>query len=258
MWEQESLSRRATDRLNRTMIEASRLRQEVDAAASFSSLLDLLPEAGTLSLSPGKFVSLYNALPKASRDSLISSQALLDLYHTSEWTRTSLRIEEDTAVAYLIDNGNQPLRSIRLPDRFARSAGEGGRIERGTLTETGDFTGRIYPADRFFALLFRMTEAERSRLFPDPGLLLGVPKPVDSVGLAPAVKKDAFALIGFQSASASGPQVVAFPIAQSAFENLTFLLAMQNSDTLFKEQPDEWEDLPREASKSGVAAEGAE
>jgi len=241
-WEAEARARQAAERVTQSATEGSRVRQEIEGANSFTALLDLLQESDNLAVTPSKFVGLYLALPKSERDSVIASKELLDLYYTSDWKRTGVKSADNGAIAYLIDSQNQVIKSVSLPDRLVRVAGETGKILRGGLESLPVFTGRIYPAERFFALLFNLTEVERSQLFPDPGLLLSLPKPVSYVGFAPAERGESFAVIGFQSDGASGAAVTTYPITKTAFERLTFLFAMEGSDTLFTPSPDGEED----------------
>lgn len=182
-------------------------------------------------MSPSKFVGLYLALPKAERDSVLASRELLDLYYNSDWRRASLRSADEGAVAYIIDSQDHVIRTVTLSDRHVRVAGEFGRVLKGGLVNQPPFAGRVYPAERFFAILFQLPEAERGQLFPDPGMLLGLPKPVTAVGLAPA-GHEAFAVIGFETAGESGPVVTSYPISPAAFDRLTYLLAWTGSDTL--------------------------
>jgi hypothetical protein len=218
--------------LTREAGESSRLKQQIDEASSFGDLLDLLSKSDNLGISPSKFVGLYLSLPKANRDSVIAAKELLNLYYASDWRRTTIKSALNGAVAYLIDSQNQVMRTVPLPEGHVRVVGDFGRVIKSSLEAMPMFTGRIYPSERFFAILFNLSEAERLQLFPDPGMLLSIPKPVMQVGLG-VIFKDGFAVIGIQSSSATGPMVTLYPISNAAYDRLTFLLAWQGSDTLF-------------------------
>lgn len=213
----------------------SKLKDASDRANSFAELVDVLPNEGVAQISPSKFVSLYMALPKSSREGLIPSKDLLDLYYNSDWARTSVGLEQDSVGARLIDGQNHVLRQILLPDALIRVASTGGRHVAGGLDGDPRFLGRLHPSERFFAILFQLPEQERSAIFPDPEMLLGLPKPVNWVGLAPA-GGEVFAQVGFESSSPEGPLITIYPISIQAFDRLSFLLAWADSDTLFRDE----------------------
>lgn len=236
-WEQEQRAREAALRLNQGAAQTSMVKDRIDQVSNFAQLLDLLDESDNLAVAPAKFVGLYLALPKGVRDSVIAARDLLDLYYTSDWRRTTVKSADDGAVAYLIDSQNISFKQLPLPSRLVRATGESGGVQLGGgLAERPEFTGHIYPAERFFAVLFGLSEVERAKVFPDPSMLLSLPKPVEFVGLAPAAK-EAFAQIGFEIGGSYGSRVVTYPISAAAFDQLISYMAFDQSDTLFNPPP---------------------
>ena len=243
-WEKERMARIAAQKLAEGLAAGSKRRDAADRAATMADLVDILPNNGSAQTSPSKFVSLYMALPKSSRDKLIPAEQLLDLYYNSQWMRTSVSLDNDMATAHFVDGNNQILRSITLPDEIIRVESAGGRRVIGDLDDDPRFIGRLHPAERFFAILFQLSEQERTAIFPDPEMLLGLPKPVVWVGLGLG-DSDPFAQVGFESTSPEGPIVTIYPISNRAYQRLSFLLAWADSDTLFRDQ-----DVPEQPEKS--------
>ncbi len=241
-WEKERKARLAARQLAEGLAAGSKLKDNTDRVGTFIELVNILPNNGSAQISPSKFVSLYMALPKSSRDGLISSTELLDYYYNSEWTRTSVSLENDVASAHFVDGKNQILRSVPLVDELIRVVGTGGRRVIGGLSDDSRFIGRLHPAERFFAILFQLPDIDRNAIFPDPEMLLGLPKPLTWVGLAPA-GGEPFAQVGFESNSPDGPSITIYPVSIAAFDRLSFLLAWADSDTLFRDQ-----DLPQQPS----------
>jgi hypothetical protein len=235
-WEREQKSRQALMKLEAQVGEDNRLKQAVGRVATFSDLLDLLPTTGSLTVPPSKFVSLYLALPKSERDSLISARELLDLYYNSSWVRSSVKLDEGVAKALLIDRQNQIIRTISLDERYARVSSDRGRTARGSLSDDPAYTGHIYLSEQFLEVFFKLSEEERGSLIPDPGMLLAVPKPITFIGLAPA-GREPFSLISFESLGPNGVILTTYPISPDAYDRLVFLMAMRESDTLFREEP---------------------
>ena len=234
-WEKERKARIAARMLSEGLAAGSKLRDATDRAETLADLVDVLPNDGSVQVSPSKFVSLYMSLPKSSRDRLIPSIDLLDFYYNSEWIRTSVSLENDAAIAHFVDGQNHVFHSVPLPDDLIRVASTGGRRIVGGLDDDPRFIGRLHTSERFFAILFQLSEQERTAIFPDPEMLLGLPKPVNWVGLAPA-GGEPFAQAGFESVSPDGPVINIYPISVAAFDRLSFLLAWADSDTLFRER----------------------
>ncbi len=238
------MARLAARKLADGLAAGSKRRDAVDKANTMAELVDILPDIGSTQTSPSKFVSLYMALPKSSRDGLMSSQELLDLYYNSQWIRTSVSLEGEVATAHFVDGNNQILRSVPLPEALIRAESPGGQRVIGDLSSDPRFIGRLHTAERFFAILFQLPEQERIAIFPDPEMLLGLPKPVTWVGLG-LTDNDPIAQVGFESSSSDGPVVTIYPISTKAFQRLSFLLAWADSDTLFRDQ-----DIPEQPDKS--------
>jgi len=232
LWAQEEKTRQASKQLEGEAAMTVQLRLEADRVANFGELLALVPSGESLSISPAKFVGLYLSLPEEQRAEIIKSIELLAYYYTSDWRRALIQRQGDGGAALLLDAHDNILLTLNISPAAAAAISGAGRLQRGGLAHNSAFAGRIYLGEKFISYLFVIPESERNRIFPDPTILLSLPKPLLQVGLAPA-SNSGFAYIGFETSGAEGLTVISYPISDEAFERLSFALAWQGSDTLF-------------------------
>ncbi|MBM3327909.1 MAG: hypothetical protein FJY67_00360 [Calditrichaeota bacterium] len=254
LWTMEEKARTASRRMEEESAQLGLLRERADRAGSFGEIAELLGDGETVVLSPSRFVSLYLALPEMLRPDLIPPKDLLAHYYTSDWRRTLLTRPGGLVAgcrAVLLDAHDQPLLTLHLEPRFLFTSAKARTLATGGLAADPAFAGRIYPGEKFIQYLFILPEADRNNLFPDPEMLLSLPKPLRYVGLAPE-RGDGFAVIGFEAAGEAGPVVATHPISPRTFERLAFALTWEGSDTLFAPSSDGGEAYPVEPDESEV------
>lgn len=232
-WERQRRSHAAVKQMDEEATRSSRMRRQAELVGSFAELLSLIPDDEGVQISPDKFIDLYQALPAALRRRLIHQGELVDLYWTGDWQRTSVWRKDGGGLAYLVDARNRVMRHLNISRALLDAAEIYGKVTPGRLTDIPAFAGRIYPSDRFFAIVFRLSEEERTALFMDPDILLQLPRPVMQVGVASAEDPDGYATVGFESAAEGGFIVTTYPALPAPLNRVTWMLAWEDADTIF-------------------------
>lgn len=232
-WEKETLTREVTKRVEEETAEARKLRRQADLVKDFPELIALLSQGTGVSITPEKFVQLFRTIPAPLRPLLISPRDLVELYWSDTWVRTSIWVKEGGCVAYLIDGHNRMIRDISITRSILKAASDYGRTRPGTVSAIMDFSGNVFSGSKFLRIFTRMPQSERYGLFTDPDILLAIPKPLIQVGLSPSKDRNGIGSIGFESRNDEGEFVLIFPASDLGINRLLWLLAWEESETLF-------------------------
>lgn len=233
-WERREQSELAEEILEQEAGEANAIRRKAERVNSFAELLNLIPVDDFLSLSPDKFIELYLNLPVALQSLLIDQSELTNFRRGDSWQRTSIWRQGENGAAYLIDSQNQILKHINISKAFLNAAGSYGVSTRGSLSEMPQFVGHIYPADKFNKLFFSLPDAKRNAFFPEPSILLKLPKNITYVGLTPSENLNDLGIVGFESETADGNMVVTYPASADMMQQFIWKFSWEGSDTLFR------------------------
>lgn len=231
-WERQQHSRQAAQQLRAEAGEASRLRNEAQKASSFNELVGLVPDGEGLPISPDKFVELYLTLPTFLQRQLIDPTELTGLRTEGAWHRSAVWKYGDGGSVYLIDRNHQVLRNLSLSPAFLQIAAFFGKTAPGRLDDVLEFSGHIYPAQRFFDLFYALPDSIRQLFFPETDIMLRLPTSAARVGLS-APEGEEYGLIGFETDVLEGNQVVLFAASSRLMQKLIWRLSWEGSDTLF-------------------------
>ncbi len=232
-WERRQQSDLAEELLEQEAGEASSIRRKAERVNSFSELMSIVPSDDGLSLSPAKFIELYLNLPAAMQSILVEQTELTNYQRGNRWQRTSIWKQGEDGAAYLIDSRNQIIKSIVISRLFLNAADSYGASTPGTLSEIPEFAGHIYPAEKFNKLFFSLTDEKRSAFFPEPGILLKLPRNIVYIGLSPSENQHDLGMIGFESETVDGNMVTRYPASASMMQQIIWKFSWENSDTLF-------------------------
>jgi hypothetical protein len=237
-WEQQQNIRQATRKIDEQNIEAGELRVQIEAASSFKELFSALVENHNLPLSPAKFVDLYAQLPDILKKDLIDPGELLNLYWGGVWVRTTIILQGDVISAYLVDERNRVIRSLKISRALVNAAQVNGVKAEGALADAPGFGGSVYPSNKFFNIFWSLPDSERIAIISDPDILLQLPKPIMKVGFGVIPDANGYTAIGFETESSGIFSHITYPVHTAALANLRWKLALEDSDTLFKKDVD--------------------
>lgn len=207
IWEQGRRTRSALSVVEQMAGDREAQQRRARNAGSLGEVLAVLAPGQAVMLSAEHFRELYQKLPPALAHELISPFELLRLAGEGRWSRTYLERSSDGLMIYLLEPGNQVLRQFRLSDApLALVARRSEGVEQ-TLEQNPAFRGRIYAAERFFAVLSEMGDEERRGVLPQPERLLGVAAQIARVGVSDEAL-GGFVELGFEVRTPSGPRVL--------------------------------------------------
>ncbi len=232
-WEEQRRTHEAAKKLDEEVVEAGKLRARAELVTSFGELLSVIPENQGIPITPAKFVELYLTLPVTIRKALIEPSQLVDLYRGDNWVRTSVWKKGDRATIYFVDNRNRIMMNMTVSEALTEAAVVHGQTTSGSLNDNPSFKGNIHSADRFFSSFQRLSPSEREDIISDPDILLELPKPVIRVGLGSFAGSTEYSIIGFESSDNRVSSVTVYPVLSSSLSRLKWMLAWEDSDTLF-------------------------
>ncbi len=235
-WERRQHTDNAAQQLDIEAGQVSQLRRKAEFVSNFTELLAIVPDGEGVSISPEKFIELYLDLPNALQSKLIDQTELTKLQRKGTWRRTSVWKQNKNGMAYLVDDRNQILQTVQLYQSFLEIAATYGKTVDTPLSAISIFAGHIYSADRFNKLFFSLPDDKRNAFFPEPGIMLRLPKHIINVGLAPAENQDDFGIIGFEAEDLNGVTVVTYPASTATMNQLIWKFAWEGSDTLYNRE----------------------
>jgi len=243
-WEREARNRELTRRVEAETAETRRLHRAAQMVHTFPELIKIIPEGVGVSITPDKFVELYRTIPAPLRPAVIPPKELVRIYWSDEWRRTSIWVKGGGCTAFLVDDRNRMIRDIKIKRSLFEAAENYGKRISGQITSITEFTGSVFPGDKFLKLMVDMSDANRYALFTDPEILLVIPKPLTRVGLAATDEPGGIGSVGFESSDADGPFVLIYPALNAGINRLLWELTWTESETLFTPANPEPDTLP--------------
>jgi len=207
VWEQGRRARSALSVVEQMAGDREAQERRARNAGSLGEVLAALAPGQAVILSAEHFRELYRGLPAAIAEEIISPFELLQLAGEGRWSRTYLERSSDGLMIYLLEPGNRVLRQFRLAAAPLALVARGGEGESKTLEQIPVFRGRIYPAERFFAVLAELGEEERRGALPQPERLLGVAAQIRRVGISDEAL-GGLVEVGFEIRNAAGVRVI--------------------------------------------------
>jgi len=146
-------------------------------------IASLVPGQGVM-LSAEHFRELYLRIPSGIAAEMISPFELLRFASEKRWTRAYLEKSADGLMVYLLEPNNHVLRQVRVATGTLALMARRSDMTSQSLEDLASFQNRIYPAERFFAVLASLPEEDRRGLIAQPERLLDVSGQITRVGIS--------------------------------------------------------------------------
>lgn len=184
IWEKGQKARIAQSAVEKLASERESSQRAARNAGTLSEVLSALGPGQGVMLSAEHFREIYQKLPQGFAYELISPFDLLRLSGEARWNRAYIERAGDGVMVYLLEPGNRVLRQFGINAAALDLLFRRGAAEAQSLEELPIFSGRIYPAERFFAALASFPEEVRRSLVPQPEKLLEVAGHIYRVGIS--------------------------------------------------------------------------
>jgi hypothetical protein len=159
-------------------------------------------------ISAEHFIELYLKLPQMLSNELISPYTLLTQLSSNKWKRTFFeRQGSEQLQIYLLDDHNQVLHRLSVGPVLSEHIRRGEVAVQTRLDQLGDFTGRIYLAEHFFAALNTLPEEVKRGVVDSPGSLLQLSGRIVRVGIS-GQSMEGTVDIGFEVEDGQGAKVI--------------------------------------------------
>jgi hypothetical protein len=207
VWEEGRLKKVATQTLEQMVTQQLTAQREAREAASLAQLIESLPASQGTMISAAHFKTLYSKVPEALSLNLFSPILMLRISAEKSWEKVYLERENGQVGIYLLDRSNNVLSYTTLSDQQIKTTGIKPPVLAGMLDEQAEFTGRIYPADRFFMALDSLSPETQRGVLPHPGAILAAEGTPVRVGFSDEVSADMIR-IGIEMDRPQGRQVI--------------------------------------------------
>lgn len=203
---------RQTDQARQTLSQYTHEREDAqrDArrAVTMGQVLTGIDAQKGAMISAEHFIELYLKLPQVLSNELISPYTLLTQLSSNKWKRTFFeRQGSEQLQIYLLDDHNQVLHRLSVGPVLSEHIRRGEVAVQTRLDQLGDFTGRIYSAEKFFAALNTLPEEVKRGVVDSPGSLLQVSGRIVRVGIS-GQSMDGTVDIGFEVEDGQGAKVI--------------------------------------------------
>ncbi|UCF93952.1 MAG: hypothetical protein JSW39_07265 [Desulfobacterales bacterium] len=207
IWEEGRQTRRAREALEEIVIDRQASQREARNATTLTQIAAIAASRGGVMLSAERFRNLYLKLPPAIALEIASAYELLRLGSDGRWQRTYFEKSDGGLTVYLLDVQNRALRQLEVPADLLNDLDPGDLAREESLEELPSFAERIYPAERFLAVLEVFSEEIRRSVVPHPEKLLNTPGRIIRVGISDETVAG-FITLGFEILSGTQRRVV--------------------------------------------------
>ncbi len=206
IWETGRKTQAARTTVERLATDREAYQRMARNAGSLSEIVGTLSPGQGVMLSAEHFRELYQNLPQGFSTELLSPFDLLRLVSAGRWNRTYLEKSADGLMVYLLEPNNHVLRQVKVDAASLAVLARGSTAASRSLEDLSGFKDRIYPAERFFAVMASLPADVQRSLIPQPERLLEVPGKITRVGIS---DESAAGLveIGFETRSGSQQSV---------------------------------------------------
>ena len=208
VWDQGHQSDQARQTLSDYTQERTGLQSDARRATTMGQVLEGINAEQGAMISADHFVELYHKLPRVLSHELISPYTLLTYLSGNQWKRTFFeRQGSDQLQIYLLDDHNQVLHRLSVGPVLIEHVRRGEVAVQTRLDQLGDFAGRIYPAEQFFAALNTLSEEVKRGIVDSPESLLQISGRIVRVGISGQIL-DETVDIGFEVEDVQGTKVI--------------------------------------------------
>ncbi len=184
IWEKGHRTMTARQSLEQIVTDRLSSRREALSAQNFPDIAKVITDGRGVMVSDDHFRRLYHNLPLAVAQDIVSPYELLRLLSNGRWLRTYFEKTPEGLSIYLLDSANRVLRQFDLSTTMLQRLERGDMLSAQSLDQLPNYENRIYPADRFFAVLETFPEDLRRTMVPQPEVLLNTPGWIARVGIS--------------------------------------------------------------------------
>jgi len=197
VWELGRDTLTAHDTVSRLIDRKSDTRAFAHRADSFSGIARRLLPGEWVTLDKSHFKALYRSLSLTHARQILEPARLIWLLNGDVTDRIFCEGLENGMKIYFINTGNRVVHQIEMTRDTLTAIAEKQYLEPGTLETFHEFSGRIYPVDRFFAAVFKLPPEMIPDLLPDTDLLLDQEGVISRVGIWNEAE-EGFIRLGFE------------------------------------------------------------
>jgi len=207
VWERGRLKQVATQTLEQMVTRQLTAQREAREATSLPELIGGLSASQGAMISAVHFKTLYTRIPPTIARTLFSPIFMLRISAERSWDRVYMERENEQVGIYLLDRSNNVLSYTTLSEQQLMSTGTEQPVVSGALDEQPEFSGRIYPADRFFMVLDTLPPETQRGVLAQPDILLAAEGIPVCVGFSDEVNADLIR-IGVEMDTPQGRQIL--------------------------------------------------
>jgi len=222
IWEAGRHMVNAMQSLDQMALERESAGRTVRTAASFTDLAAKLGPGEWANLDKDRFRELYLALPAYRRRHVVDPVRLVWLLNGGVTDRIFCEGRMGGMKIFFIDTQNRVVQQVDLDVQTLGNNGSPS-VTLGSLENSPDFFGRIYPAALFFDAVSRLPGDMRSDLILDTQDLLSEKGALERVGVGNAVQNGLISL-GFEFRLLGESRVVEVKAREWAVWQLTLVL----------------------------------
>jgi hypothetical protein len=160
-----------------------------------------------VTLDKSHFKDLYRTLPLTHARQILEPARLIWLLNGDVTDRIFCEGLKNGIKIYFITTENRVIHQIELTQDTLTAITEKKYLKHGTLESFDEFSGRIYPVNRFFDAVFKLPPEMIPDLLPDTGLLLDQEGVISRVGIWNEAQ-DGFIRLGFEFRHLNGVRVL--------------------------------------------------
>ena len=207
IWETGKQTSNAHEYLNKIISKKEDTRQNVHQASTFSLLASGILPGEWVTLEKQQFKTLYLTLETPIALKIIEPAQLVWLLNGGSLDRIFCEGIPGGIKIYFIDSENRVIKQIDLKKEDILEIETGEKPVSGKLADMEGFSGRIYPANNFFAALFKLPGDIIPDLMVNPEILLKQDGKISNIGIWNEAE-NGYIKIGFEFEEKSGSQVV--------------------------------------------------
>lgn len=208
IWEQGRLRKVAAQTLERITTDQLAAQREVRGATSLTELVARLSGTRGIMVSAEWFRQLYGQIPEVSARALFSPAYMLRISAEKSWDRVYLERDNDKVGIYLLDHGNHVINYTTINSDQLALTGDGSmQVISGSVSDYPEFSGRIYPAARFFMALDTLPPETQQSVLSWPGPVLAMEGSPVRVGISDEVRGTVIP-IAIEMETPLGPRMV--------------------------------------------------
>ena len=184
IWEKGHKTQAARTTVERLATDREAYQRMARNAGSLNEIVGTLAPGQGVMLSAEHFRELYQKLPQGFTAELLSPFDLLRLVSEGRWSRAYLEKSADGLMVYLLEPNNHVLRQVKVGAASLAVLARGSTAANRSLEDLSSFQNRIYPAERFFAVLASLPADVQRSLIAQPERLLEISGQITRVGIS--------------------------------------------------------------------------